>query len=134
MILGERADALEARSGARDKSIKALERIQSAAAADDTGGKVEAVIKAAANLMFHRGGAAAASGIGAGRGLKPADAARVVKLLTTPGKASDAISALEKAYGRRKARFIVDRIGAMTLTASKNRKLPDEATKSGNDQ
>ena len=127
LILGERADALEARSGARAKSISNLEKIQSASAADDTGGKWGALLKASMNLLFHRGGAAAASGMSGTRGMGPDDAARVVKILTTPGKAEDVIASLEKAYGRRKARFIIDRIASMTLTANKSRTLPDEA-------
>lgn len=88
-------------------------------------------MKAVGNLGFHRGGAAIASALSGIRGLGPDDAARVIKLYTDPNKAEFVIKSLEKAYGRRKARFIADRIGALATTALKSKPLPAEATASG---
>lgn len=134
MILADRAGKLEARSKAQAKNVRTIERLSSGGTGDDTGGKVQAGVKAIANAGFHRGGAMVASMLSGIRGLSPEDAARVVKLYTDPGKVETVIASLEKAYGRRKARFIIDRIASMALTANKSRTLPDEAVQSGNDQ
>jgi hypothetical protein len=127
MILGERAAQLEARSKAQAANVRTTDKLASGGTADDAGSKVAAGMKAVANLGFHRGGAAIASALSGIRGLGPDDAARVVKLYTDPNKAEAVISSLEKAYGRRKARFIIARIAALSTAAGKTKQLPDEA-------
>jgi hypothetical protein len=127
MILGERAKLLEARSKAQASNVRTTERLSTSGLADDSSGKMQAAVKAGANAVFHRGGAMVASALSGIRGMGPQDTARVVKLYTDPAKAEEVIGALEKAYGRRKARFIIGRIGALAATASKTKRLPDEA-------
>lgn len=130
LILGERAKLLEARSKAQAGNVRTTERLQTGGTNDDSGNKVAAGMKAVANLGFHRGGAAIASALSGIRGLGPEDAARVVKLFTDQNKPQFVIDQLEKAYGRRKARFIIARIGAFAATAKKTKPLPAEATES----
>lgn len=130
MILGERARLLEARSKAQAGNVRTTERLASSGTADDANGKALAMVKTAANLLFHRGGAAAASSVSGIKGITPDQAARVVKLFTDQNKPQFVIDQLEKAYGRRKARFIIARIGAFAATAKKTKPLPAEATES----
>jgi hypothetical protein len=124
MVMGDQAGKVEAKAGARASNLDLLKRIQSGGQGDDAGGKISAGMKAAANAAFHRGGAMIASGLSGIRGLSPDDAARIVKLYTTPGKAEALVSDLEKRYGYRKARFIISRIGALTAAAQNSKSKP----------
>jgi hypothetical protein len=127
MVLGDQAESVEAKAKARTSNLELLKRIQSGGSTDSSGGRLAAGVKAAANAAFHRGGAMIASGLSGIRGVSAQDAERIARLYTQPGKADELIGFLEKRYGQRKARFVINRMGALTAAANSRRRLPAEA-------
>lgn len=134
MVFGDQAGDLQKRAAAKVANTETLARISSSGTADDAAGTFVAGAKAIANLGFHRGGAAIASALSGIHGINAADSARIVRLYTSPGEAANVVNQLEQSYGRRKARFIINRIASLATVAAARRSLPEEAVQGSDAQ
>lgn len=128
IVMGnEGAASVAAKAGQRTKNIQAVDRVANSGTADQTEGWFNKVKQVAAMKMT--GGAshyALAHAAASVPGLSSADAARVVRLYLDADAAPQVLQSLTKAYGARRARFVMARMAAVTSAATAVRGFPQK--------
>ena len=125
-VLGSQADAVAAKAGQRATNTQAVDRIANSGTSDQTEGWFNLVKRAAAAKVTGGSHYALAHAAASVPGLSSEDAARVVRLYLDSDKAPEVLSSLSKAYGARRARFIMARMAAVTSAATGVRGFPQE--------
>lgn len=129
ILFRDQAGSLQAKAAAKVQAVQDLARLTSGGTGEEAASRGMAAARAATSLHHGWFSTAASAALKGVRGINPEDTARIVDLYTQPEKAEDVIVMLEKQYGQRKARFIIDRLASVTAAANSRRTLPDEAVK-----
>jgi hypothetical protein len=126
MVMGDEAAAkLASRAGAKAEVADTIDRVTSGATGDQAAkwwqiGKKLLAYKATGGA----GHLVAAHAVEAIPGMTGEDAARVVRVYLDADSADQAVASLQKAYGAKKARFIMARIAAVASAAATTRGSP----------
>lgn len=126
MVFGDASDAIEQRTTARAGNAETLRQVRSGATGDNSETRRQAGMQAAADVGRGwpiAGMVAALRGI---RGIDNDEAGRIVKLYTEQGKAGELLTQLERQFGKRKARFIMGRLGTIASSNEMGRAKPED--------